>query len=169
MREQASTTGQPAAPGRPCAPQGLEGGQGVTIEKAYEFVKGRGRRLEHDLGLMFEGRFEEQIKELEFEQVVSESRCENAIWRELSLGIIKCGGEVVGVYATKYIRDEETSDSELITHAIFKEEMKITKIHRTRARTEWGEYETVEHFPAQPHEFEGACRLLEVLEIRERR
>jgi hypothetical protein len=141
----------------------------VDLEQLFEFIRGKGRRLEHGLYLMLEGKWEERCGGLEFERVATESKCRMNVWRQLSVGVIKCDGEVIGVYGSKYVRDEETSDGERMVYAIFKGETRLVKVHEVRSRTEWGSYEKSERFPAQPEEFEEACRLLEALEARERR
>ena len=169
MSEQAST-GQPGAPRSPVAPTGLESRQGVvTIEDVYNYVKQSGRRVKHDLGLMLEGSWKEVVKNLTFERVATASRCRSGVWRQLGVGVVKAGDEVVGVYANEYVRDEETSDTEDATYAIFRVPMEVKKEHKVWSRAEYGGYETVERYPAQPREFEEACCLLEALEIRERR
>ena len=89
----------------------------------------------HDLVLMREGGVHEKLENVELKEVVREEHCKLGFWRFYSSGIVFHNERGVGVYASEYIYDQETSESEKSVYIVLKEPLRVTK----RSRGAWRE------------------------------
>jgi hypothetical protein len=116
--------GQFTAPEKPRTPTGLE------IRSLYKLLSERGLLLRRSWSLVGWNNWE-RLEELEEISIAYESTCKNAVWIQYSVGLLTLRGEVVGAYASYYMRDDELGESISRKYVVAFRPLRATKrIHR---------------------------------------
>lgn len=89
----------------------------------------------HCLSLMREGSSHEELEGIVFREKANDRSHKSGLWRTYSAGIVMKDGKEVGVFASKYLYDEESSDSERTVYVVVREPIVLTK----RAGGAWRE------------------------------
>jgi len=99
-------------------------------KKIYDMLSLRIERPAlHCLSLLREGSCHEELEEVVLKEKAKDQSYKNGLWRIYSAGVVYKDGREVGVFASEYVYDEESSDSERSVFIVLKEPVVMLK-HR---------------------------------------
>ena len=120
-----------------------------VAKKVYDMLALRFKEpVLHCLSLLREGSSHEELEGVVFKERAKDQSYKSGLWRIYSAGVVYKNGREVGVFASKYVYDEESSDSERSVFIVLKEPVIMLK-HRggawreRRIRGGFVQYESV--------------------------